>query len=100
MLSGLVATWSPPPHPYNRSNTGSTAPKYATAGTRPCFLCVVVAVELWGGLDGFLASVTPGEDEPVDVGKRRSGAVCASILPRPVNYASATHRAPLPQLEL
>jgi hypothetical protein len=57
-------------------------------------LRLVVAVGLWGGLDGFLASVTLGEDEPVDVGKRRSGAVCASILPRPINDASATHGAP------
>ena len=32
MLSGLVSTWSPPPHPYNRSITDSAAPKYATAG--------------------------------------------------------------------
>ena len=57
-------------------------------------LRLVVAVGLWGGLDGILASVTLGEDEPVDVGKRRSGAVCASILPRPVNDVSATHGAP------
>src|SRR5215211_2666933 len=57
-------------------------------------LRLVVAVRLRGGLDGFLASVTLGEDETVDVGERRSGAVCASILPRPVNDASATHRAP------
>src|ERR687889_750781 len=37
MLSGLVSTWSPPPHPYNRSNTRSTAHKYATAVDQPCF---------------------------------------------------------------
>src|SRR5919112_2093370 len=80
--------------PYNRSNTGSTALKYATAEGKPCFLRVVVAVELWGGLASFLASVTLGENESVDGGKRRSGAVCASILPRPVNDVSATHRAP------
>src|SRR5688500_7270263 len=43
MLSGLVSTWSPPPHPYNRSNTRSTAHKYATAGGKPSFLRVVVA---------------------------------------------------------
>ena len=57
-------------------------------------LRLVVAVGLWGGLDGRLVGVTLGEDEPVDVGERRSGAVCASILPRPINDASATHRAP------
>src|SRR5215217_4916454 len=33
MLSGLVSTWSPPPHPCNRS----IAPKYATAVDQPCF---------------------------------------------------------------
>src|SRR5215218_10896117 len=37
MLSGLVSTWSPPPHPYNRPNTGSIAHKYATAVDQPCF---------------------------------------------------------------
>src|SRR5918993_3020402 len=56
-------------------------------------LRLVVAVGLWGGLDGFLASVTLGENESVDVGKRRSGAICASILPRPIYDAGATHRA-------
>jgi hypothetical protein len=58
------------PRPNNRSNTGSTAPKYATAGGKPCFLRVVVAVELWGGLDGFLASVTLGENEAVNGNER------------------------------
>jgi hypothetical protein len=56
-------------------------------------LRLVVAVRLWGGLDGLLVGVTLGEDEPVDVGERRSGAICASILPGPINDASATHRA-------
>jgi hypothetical protein len=37
MLSELVSTWSPPPHPGNRSNTRSTAHKYATAVDQPCF---------------------------------------------------------------
>src|SRR5215213_11577147 len=57
-------------------------------------LRLVVAVRLWGGLDGFLVGVTLGEGEPVDVGERRSEAVCASILPRPINDASATHCDP------
>jgi hypothetical protein len=56
------------------SSTRSTAPKYTTAVEQPCFLRVVVAVELWGGLDGFLASVTLGEDESVDGGER--GELC------------------------
>jgi hypothetical protein len=37
-------------HPYNRSNTCSTAPKYATARGKPCFLRLVAAVRLWGAL--------------------------------------------------
>ncbi len=56
------------------SNTRFTAPKYAAAGGKPCFLRVVVAVGLWGRLDGFLASVTLGEDESVDGGER--GELC------------------------
>jgi hypothetical protein len=35
-----------------------------------------VAVGLWGGLDGFLASVTLGEDESVD------GAECVELRPQ------------------
>ena len=62
------------PRPYNRSNTSSIAPKYATARGKPSFLRVVVAVELWGGLDGFLASVTLGEDEFVHGDER--GELC------------------------
>jgi hypothetical protein len=37
-------------------------------------LRLVVAVELWGGLDGFLASVTLGEDDSVTGGER--GDLC------------------------
>jgi hypothetical protein len=39
-------------------------------------LRLVVAVGLWGGLDGFLASVTLGEDEFVD------GAECVELSPQ------------------
>src|SRR5215208_7807848 len=93
MLTGLVSTWSPPPHPYNRSNTRSTAPKYATAGGKPCFLRVVVAVELWGGLDGFLAIVTLGENESVDDGKRRELRLGCGVRASDVCDAGATHFA-------
>src|SRR5215217_1412395 len=68
--------------------------RHRRGSTMLALLRLVVAVGLWGGLDGFLLGVTLGEDEPVDVGERRSGAVCARILPRPINDASATHRAP------
>ena|SRR5215216_1967164 len=102
MLSGLVSTWPPPlirtTAPKLVSSPLSAPPPRRNHAFTP--LRVVVAVGLWGGLDGFLVGVTFGEDEPVDAGERRSGAVCASILPRPINDASATHRAPLPQLEL
>ena len=81
------------PRPYNRSNTGSTAPKYATAGAQPCFLRVVVAVELWGGLDGFLASVTLGEDEFVDGGERRELRLGCGVRASDVCDAGTTHFA-------
>jgi hypothetical protein len=56
-------------------------------------LRLVVAVGLWGGLDGFLASVTLGEDESVD------GTECVELrLQRGVgtvaNARRVTHRTP------
>jgi hypothetical protein len=58
-------------------------------------LRVVVAVGLWGRLDGFLASVTLGEDEFVD------GAECVELRPQRgvragavANARRVTHRTP------
>jgi hypothetical protein len=58
-------------------------------------LRVVVAVGLWGGLDGFLASVTLGEDEFVD------GGECVELRPQRgvgagavANARRVTHRTP------
>jgi len=81
------------PHPYNRSNTGSTAPKYATAGGKVCSLRVAVAVEPWGGLDGFLASVTLGENESVDGGERRELCLGCGVRSSDVCDAGTTHFA-------
>ena len=98
MPSRLVSTWSPPPHPFNRSNTGSTAPKYDTAGGKPSFLRVVVAVGLWGRLDGFVLCVAI-ENEAIDDGKRvelclRRRVGAGGV----VNSRGVTHRARSHQL--
>src|SRR5215208_1718362 len=75
------------PRPYNRSNTRSNAPKYATAGGKPSFLRVVVAVGLWGGLDGYVASATLGENESVDGGECRELRLRQGVAARSVGDA-------------
>ena len=56
-------------------------------------LRVVVAVELWGGLDGFLASVTLGENESVDGGERGELRLGCGVRARDVCDAGTTHVA-------
>jgi hypothetical protein len=56
-------------------------------------LRVVVAVELWGGLDGFLASVTLGENESVDGGERRELGLGCGVRASDVCDAGTTHFA-------
>src|SRR5215212_4106926 len=89
MLSGLVSTWSPPlirttaptlvPPPL------STPPPGGTHAFTP--LRVVVAVGLWGGLDGYLASATLGENESVDGGERRELRLRQGVAARSVGDA-------------
>src|SRR5919112_696624 len=50
-------------------------------------LRLVVAVGLWGGLEGFLASVTLGENESVDGSERAELGFWGSGFPGPVNDA-------------
>ena len=50
-------------------------------------LRLVAAVGLWGGLDGFLASVTLGENESVDGSERAELGFWGSGFPGPVNDA-------------
>src|SRR5215212_8152094 len=95
MLSGLVSTWSPPlirttaptlvPPPI------STPPPRRNHAFTP--LRVVAAVGLWGGLDGFLASVTLGEDEFVDAGERRELRLGCGVRASDVCDAGTTHFA-------
>ena len=56
-------------------------------------LRLVVAVGLWGGLDGFLASVTLGENESVDVGERRELRLGCGVRASDVFDAGTTHFA-------
>jgi hypothetical protein len=56
-------------------------------------LRLVVAVELWGGLDGFLASVTLGENESVDGGERRELRLGCGVRASDVCNARTTHFA-------
>jgi hypothetical protein len=56
-------------------------------------LRLVVAVGLWGGLDGFLASVTLGEDEFVDGGERRELRLGCGVRASDVCDAGTTHFA-------
>jgi hypothetical protein len=96
MLSGLVSTRPPPlirtTAPTLVSSPLSAPPPRRNHAFTP--LRVVVAVGLWGGLDGFLVGVTFGEDESVDAGERADLGFWGGGFPGPVNDArSLGHRA-------
>jgi hypothetical protein len=94
MLSGLVSTWSPPlvrtTAPTLAPPPLSTPPSVRNHAFTPSR---VAAVGLWGGLDGFLASVTLGEDEPVDGGERRELRLGCGVRASDVCDAGTTHFA-------